>query len=139
MELADLIVVNKSDGALEAAAGRTAADYAHALRLMQPRHKSWRPEVLRCSALSGTGIAEVAAKAEAFRAALDANGERFALRREQSALWFNRELGLSIIERLTGDPAHAGMLRDVEDKVGRGLLSPAMAARHVIAALLKAR
>ncbi len=56
MELADLILVNKADGPLEAAAGRTAADYAHALRLMQPRHRAWNAEVLRCSALTGAGI-----------------------------------------------------------------------------------
>ena len=42
-----------SDGALETAAGRTVADYAHAMRLMQPRYRAWSTEVLRCSALTG--------------------------------------------------------------------------------------
>jgi LAO/AO transport system kinase len=139
MELADLVIVNKSDGALETAAMRTASDYAHALRLMQPRHRAWRPEVLRCSALNGIGISEIAAKTAAFRAALDETGERAARRRDQAALWFNRELGLSIIERLTGDPAHAEMLRQVEEKVTRGARAPAAAARHVITTLLKGR
>src|SRR6056297_1363546 len=37
MEIADLILINKADGDLEAAARRTAADYAGALRLMRPR------------------------------------------------------------------------------------------------------
>jgi len=139
MELADLVIVNKSDGALETAAMRTASDYAHALRLMQPRHRGWTPEVLRSSALNGIGIADIAAKTEAFRAAVDASGERTARRRDQAALWFNRELGLSIIERLTGDPAHAEMLRAIEEKVSRGQLAPASAARHVITTLMKAR
>jgi LAO/AO transport system kinase len=139
MELADLVIVNKSDGTLEAAAMRTASDYAHALRLMQPRHRGWRPEVLRSSALNGVGIAEIAAKTAEFRAALDASGERAARRRDQAALWFNRELGLSIIERLAGDPAHAELLRTVEGKVARGLLTPATAARQVIGALLRTR
>jgi LAO/AO transport system kinase len=139
MELADLIVVNKSDGALEAAASRTAADYAHALRLMQPRHRAWRPEVLRCSALTGSGIAGIVAKTAAFRAALDATGERAARRRDQAAVWFNRELGLSIIERLAENPAHARTLRDLEERVTRGLIAPSAAARQVVGALLKAR
>jgi LAO/AO transport system kinase len=139
MELADLVIVNKSDGALETSALRTASDYAHALRLMQPRHRAWKPEVLRSSALNGVGIAEIAAKAEAFCAALDESGERAARRREQAALWFNRELGLSIIERLTGDPAHAEMLRKVEERVARGALTPAAGARQVIATLMQAR
>ncbi len=37
MELADLVVVNKADGDLAAAAGRTAADYANALHLLRPQ------------------------------------------------------------------------------------------------------
>jgi LAO/AO transport system kinase len=139
MELADLVIVNKSDGALETAAMRTAADYTHALRLMQPRHRAWQPEVLRCSALHGTGVPEVAAKAETFRAALDATGERTARRRDQAALWFNRELGLSIIEKVAEDPALAELLREVEAKVAQGRIAPATAARHVVSRLLKAR
>jgi LAO/AO transport system kinase len=118
---------------------RTASDYAHALRLMQPRHRGWKPEVLRSSALNGQGIAEIAAKTEAFRAAVDATGERAARRRDQAALWFNRELGLAILERLAADPAHAGMLRAVEEKVARGRLAPATAARQVIGTLLQPR
>ena len=37
MEMADLILVNKADGELAAAAMRTCADYAGALRLLRPR------------------------------------------------------------------------------------------------------
>ena len=37
MEMADLVLVNKADGALAAEARRTCADYAGALRLMRPR------------------------------------------------------------------------------------------------------
>ena len=37
MEMADLILVNKADGAHEPEARRTCADYAGALRLLRPR------------------------------------------------------------------------------------------------------
>jgi LAO/AO transport system kinase len=137
MELADLIIVNKSDGALEAAAGRTAADYSHALRLMQPRHRAWTAEVLRCSALTGQGIAEVAAKVEAFRAALTESGELQSRRRDQAAIWFNRELGLSIIERLTEEPVFAEALRELERRVTDGAIAPAAAARRIVAEFVK--
>ena len=53
MELADLVVVNKADGDLEAIAGTTAADYANALRLVRPKTTAWEPQVVRCSALEG--------------------------------------------------------------------------------------
>jgi LAO/AO transport system kinase len=136
MELADLVIVNKSDGALETAAMRTAADYAHALRLMQPRHRGWTAEVLRCSALNGTGIPEVAAKAEAFRRAVTQSGELAAHRRAQAGLWFQRELSLSTLERLQEDPDLAKLLAEQEGRVAKGKSSPAAAARRIVDRLL---
>jgi LAO/AO transport system kinase len=136
MELADLIIVNKSDGALEPAAGRTAADYSHALRLMQPRHRAWTAEVLRCSALTGAGIAEVATKVEAFQQALTRSGDLAAHRRAQAGLWFQRELGLSTLERLAEDPDLAKLLAEQEARVAKGKASPAAAARRVVDRLL---
>jgi LAO/AO transport system kinase len=132
MELADLVIVNKSDGALEAAAMRTASDYAHALRLMQPRHRGWTAEVLRCSALKGDGIADVAAKADAFRISLTQSGELAAHRRAQVALWFQRELSLSMLERLAEDPDLAKLLAEQEARVAKGKSSPAGAARQIV-------
>jgi LAO/AO transport system kinase len=134
MELADLILINKADGALEAAAGRTAADYAHALRLMQPRHRAWNAEVLRCSALTGAGIAEICAKVEAFGEALRGSGELAAQRRSQAVLWFNRELGLALMDRLAGDADLAQRLKALERKVAEGAMTPSAAARRILAA-----
>jgi LAO/AO transport system kinase len=136
MELADLVIVNKSDGTLEAAAMRTASDYAHALRLMQPRHRGWTAEVLRCSALKGDGIADVAAKAEAFRISLTRSGELAAHRRAQAALWFQRELSLSTLERLAEDPDLAKLLSEQQARVAKGKSSPAGAARQIVDRLI---
>jgi LAO/AO transport system kinase len=136
MELADLVIVNKSDGALETAAMRTAADYAHALRLMQPRHRGWTAEVMRCSALNGQGIPEIAAKTDAFRKALAQSGELAAHRRAQAGLWFQRELSLSTLERLAEDPDLARLLAEQENRVAKGKASPAGAARQIVDRLL---
>ena len=139
MELADLIIVNKSDGALENAAMRTAADYAHALRLMQPRHRGWTAEVLRCSALAGQGIPDIAAKVEAFHKAMSQSGALQAHRRAQAGIWFQRELSLSTLERLAQDPDLARSLAEQESRVAQGKTSPAGAARQIVDRLLSAR
>jgi LAO/AO transport system kinase len=132
MELSDLILVNKADGALEAAAGRTAADYAHALRLMQPRHRSWNAEVMCCSALKGTGIDVVRGKAEAFGDALRASGELAAQRRGQAVRWFNRELGFALMDRLAADADLAQRLQALEQEVSGGEITPSAAARQIL-------
>src|ERR1700736_2504805 len=59
VELADLVLVNKADGELAAAAQRSAADYANAVRLLRPLLPEWRVPVRAISALEGTGIREV--------------------------------------------------------------------------------
>ena len=51
MERADLMVVNKCDGEMKAAAGRAAADYRNALRFLQRRSAHWEVPVETCSAL----------------------------------------------------------------------------------------
>src|SRR5262249_56409410 len=74
IELADLLVVNKADGELLAAARRSAADYQHALRMLRSPTVGWTPEVMTCSALSGAGVAQIWGTVERFRAAVGAKG-----------------------------------------------------------------
>lgn len=45
VEVADLVVVNKSDGDLVSAARRIQMEYVSALKFVRPRSKLWRPKV----------------------------------------------------------------------------------------------
>src|SRR5438309_8108936 len=74
VELADLVLVNKTDGELAAAAHRSAADYANALRLLRPSLPEWQVPVRAISALEGIGIGEVWDDVARFRAALEQTG-----------------------------------------------------------------
>ena len=136
VELADLILVNKSDGELAAAAGRTAADYRHALHLLRAPTPGWTPEVRQCSALSGAGIAEVWQTVERFRQALDADGQLQRRRSEQAKAALHQELSESLLAALRSDPDVARRLADLEKRVADGRLSPAAAADAVTAAFL---
>ena len=59
IELADILIVNKADGNLEATARSTVLDYKNALKLQKGRHKDWSVPVLPMSALESKGIDEV--------------------------------------------------------------------------------
>ena len=136
VELADLILVNKSDGELAAAAGRTAADYQHAIRLLRAPTPGWTPEVRQCSALAGAGIAEVWQTVERFRQALGADGRFQGRRSEQAKAALHEELSESLLAALRSDPEVARRLADLEKRVAGGRLSPAAAADAVAAAFL---
>jgi LAO/AO transport system kinase len=136
MELADLLLVNKADGELEAAAGRTVAEYQHALRLLQPRSKNWVVPVLACSAHAGHGIAETWEVVEQFCRQRRASGEFQARRASQarSGLWSETA------EILLGElRTHAG-IRDrivaLEAKVAACELPASVAAGELASAFL---
>jgi len=136
IELADLVLVNKADGELAAAARRSAADYASAMRLLRPPLPEWQVPVRTVSALEGTGINEVWDDVARFRAALEQSGAWSRQRAEQArvALW--SEIGDSLLEHFRSAPAVAHRLATVEREVMAGTRTPAAAAHALLAAFL---
>lgn len=59
MELADVIAVNKADGDNVQQALRTKAEYNRILHFLQAATKGWQTKAYTCSAIEGTGIAEL--------------------------------------------------------------------------------
>lgn len=137
MELADLLIVNKADGDLAAAAERTASDYAHALRLMHALHADWQPSVVKCSALKGEGIEAVWDKVQAFRKATARSGEFEARRRDQAKNWLWQEVSEGLLDRLKADPGLADRLAQLEGKVAQRKAAPAAAARSLLSSFFK--
>ena len=134
VELADLVAINKSDGDLEAAAGRTAADYTAALHMLRPSNAAWHPPVLRVSALRNIGIEAV------WRAVLDhrrvlgpAGIAAKRARQAKATLW--REIQDGVVEILTAEPALKTLVETLETQVFQGLASPYTAAATVLARL----
>jgi LAO/AO transport system kinase len=133
IELADLVVVNKADGELRAAALRAGADYRAALQLLRPASTGWTPEVLTCSALEGAGIAELWQAVRRQRAALEASGELAAKRQRQTVSWLAAEVQAALLDALRADPATGRLLTELEQAVGAGRMLPPEAARALVA------
>jgi LAO/AO transport system kinase len=136
VELADLVLVNKADGELAAAAQRSAADYANAVRLLRPSLPEWEVPVRAVSALEGTGIREVWEDVARFRVALERTGAWWQRRAEQarSALW--SEIGDSLLDQFRTAPAVAERLAAAEAEVTAGTCTPTASARALLAAFL---
>ena len=135
MELADLVVVNKADGELAAAAGRTAADYANALHLLRPKWTAWTAQSLSCSAGERTGVAAVWQAIEAFRAATIGSGEADRQRQAQAVAWMWSEVQDTLLDRLRTDPAVAALVGPLETEVAAGQVTPTAAASRLLEAL----
>jgi LAO/AO transport system kinase len=134
MEMADLVLVNKTDGALEAAARATCADYAGALRLM--RRRAGDPEgfpLAACvSALTGAGLGEAWAAVERLAAARQASGVFAARRRAQAERWFADAVEAGLLARLAADSSLAARRAALVRAVREGGLAPDAAAEALL-------
>jgi LAO/AO transport system kinase len=132
IELADLVLVNKADGDLAAAAQRATADYQAALHLLRPATPAWTPEVLACSALHDQGILEVWQAIQRHREALESAGELAARRARQARSWLWAEIRAGLVDGLRADPASRQRIQELERAVAAGRLLPAQAARRLM-------
>jgi LAO/AO transport system kinase len=132
VELADLVVVNKADGALADLARHTASDYGHALHLLRPRTDGWSARVLSCSALLGEGIDAVWDVVEEYTAAARATGSLSIRRGEQAREWMWSEVSETLLERLRSDARVRADLDTLEADVVSGRTSPTAAARVLL-------
>jgi len=89
MELADLVVVTKCDGALKPVAKAAAQDIRAALSVLRPRDAAWAPRVITSSMHDPGSAAAVADVIEEFRATMGRAGALRARRAEQadSRVW----------------------------------------------------
>ena len=136
VELADLIVVNKADGEMAAAATATAADYAAALHLLRPRSPDWSVPVVTCSALTGAGIAALWQTMERYRQAMTGPDAMAARRAEQARRWLWAEVEASLLAALRADPSVKPRLAALEAQVAAGEVTPSRAAHDMLAAFL---
>lgn len=134
MEMADLLLVNKADGDLEAQARRTCADYAGALRLLRSRTgdpPGW-PRAMTVSAATGAGLGEAWEAVLALAAARRAGGTWALHRRAQAEAWFTQALEAGLLARLNADPGVAALRQRLGREVAAGRLSPEAAAEAVL-------
>jgi len=135
VELADMIAVNKADGDNIERAKAAAAEYRAALHILNPRSPNWTPPVLTCSALTGSGIAELWAQVLAHRERMMQSGELAARRREQQVKWMWSMLEERMFARLKSDAALRGKLSRIEAAVADGRLAATLAVEEISAAL----
>ncbi len=142
MELADLVVINKAD--LDAdAAMRAQAQITSAMRLFgqhgYPDHAHhdenlWHPEVIKLSALNGTGVDAFWASVTKFRTLQQANGRLQARRQHQSLAWMWERIDAGLKQAFRQNPAVRSLLPGILEDVAAGRLPASTAARSLLGA-----
>ncbi len=137
MELADLILINKADDEMRALAGRSAAEYRNALRLLHPRSLNWKVEVQTCSARDGVGIAKAWDVVLKHRAILESSGQLMDRRAAQARDWLWSEVSDSLIVALQNDAEVRKHIPALETAASDGRIPPTSAAEQLLDIFLK--
>jgi len=136
MEIADLVVVNKADGAMKESAVRTCADYASALRLFRPREDEadGYPKALTASALEEEGLEDVWQALQILDSSRKSTGLHARRRQQQSQQWFDAALQTHVMTAFRAQTDLDSFRAAVSD----GRLTPDAAAEQGVDKLIVA-
>ncbi|XP_041358675.1 methylmalonic aciduria type A homolog, mitochondrial-like [Gigantopelta aegis] len=137
IEVADIVVINKSDGDLVPAARRIKAEYTSALKFMRRRYKDWRPQVCRVSSITKEGLPDVYTKMNSFKDTMVKSGEFATKRQKQLKVWMWNHLQQDVMNRFRSSPYVQQKLPELEELVMRGVITPGFAADLLLKAFDK--
>ena len=120
MELADALIITKSDGDNSIKAKNAAMEYKRALHLFPAKENSWIPQVSTCSALNKTGLDTIWELIEKYNNQMQANSYFMGNRNKQNNYWLHHiikhELGNKKYQQLKAD----NNLTDLEQDLKKG-------------------
>ncbi len=135
IERADLLVVNKADGALLASARESATQYLRALSLMPERTPGWQCPVVLCSSTEKTGQEDICARIDTFFEHALASGAFAQKRHEQILYWLEDETIADLVDRFKRDKTIQARYAEAAKQLKTGR-SPARIASEFVSLLL---
>jgi LAO/AO transport system kinase len=132
LELADILLVNKTDGDRTKEAAHVARELADALHMFGTASPSWEPPVLTCSAKDGTGIDRLWAEVEHHRTALSQSGEFTEKRDQQTNQWMWAMVEDRLLSRLRTDTGVRTLAPDIERQLRDRSITPAQGAQRIL-------
>ena len=132
MELADMVAVNKADGANLAAAERACSEAQNALHFFPAPASGWTPRALTCSALTRAGIRELWECVLEYAEITRANGWFVQARRGQQRRWMHETIEQTLRQQFDAHPAVRSRVQTMENEVMEGRTTPFRAARTLL-------
>jgi LAO/AO transport system kinase len=137
MEMADIVIINKSDKGNESAAKTAAAQVNLALHLYAATEKGWTIPVLNISSTEKTGFDTLLDKTEAYFLAMENSGFLKHNRQEQQLRWFDEEFVLMLKDAIQRDAAIIKIKQELESRINSMQISPSGAAKILAEKILK--
>ncbi len=133
IEMLDAMVINKADGDNKGPAERSRTEYAAALHLFPRSPDGWVPQVLTCSALTNTGVAEVWQLVLEHRRQQDAGGYFARRRSTQNEAWLIELIDQGLQQLFRSDAEIQARMPELLCRVRAGQTTPFSAASQLLA------
>ncbi|HPH89118.1 MAG TPA: methylmalonyl Co-A mutase-associated GTPase MeaB, partial [Chitinophagales bacterium] len=137
MEMADIILINKSDGDHATTAKIAATQVKHALHLFSENEKNWPTQVLNISSVEQSGFIELQKAIDGYFLKMETSGFHLHNRNQQDLLWFESSL---IDELQIAFANHPNIQKEKQDlilKIKKQEISVQQAAKFLVQKHLK--
>jgi len=133
LELADLIAINKADGANVRPAERARAEFERALAILRPvSDDRWSTKVVTCSAVEKSGINKIYSIITRHHDLLNASGRFDEKRREQLIHWMWSMVQEGLDSAMRNHPKIGPSIPDLERQILEGRTPPTQAAEEIL-------
>lgn len=131
IELADMLIINKSDGANIAQANIAKRQYENALHIVQRDH-FWSQSVLNCSSTEKTGFDEILLNISHFISESKSSNFFDDNRKGQRQTWFKQSLERQFFKLLSNNKIISDKYKELESEVDNSKITPYSAAKEII-------
>lgn len=132
MEMADALVITKSDGDNVKNAKAAAALYSQALHLFPATESGWQPRINTCSSLTDEGIKDVFLLIDEYKRFTIANNFFFTKRKQQQLQWFRQSISEMVLHDFYSDNSVKKQILEVEKKISENKINPHKLASELI-------
>jgi LAO/AO transport system kinase len=120
IEMADAVLINKADGDNKLAAESVKTEFNQALHFLNSVTEGWETKAYCCSALTGSGIADIWEVIKSFEKSTKISGVFQKKRQSQSLSWMNEMIVEKVKSNFFNDPSVLGCLPKIKKQVVEG-------------------
>ncbi|HQG37736.1 MAG TPA: methylmalonyl Co-A mutase-associated GTPase MeaB [Chitinophagales bacterium] len=132
MEMADIVLINKSEGDNAIAAKTAAAYIKRSLHLFAATDKNWTVPVLNISALQKTGLQELQQQIDAYFLNIETTGFFNYNRQQQNIYWLEETLQQELRQRFTQNNNLQILKKELIAKINSNEITPTNAAKLLV-------
>lgn len=133
MEMADTILITKTDGKNVKTANLARSEYKNALHLFPPNENEWIPKVETISSTENKGIPKVWDIIQSFDQLVISNGWKEQKRETQQLYWMNETVKNQLLSDFHGTKGIEEKITEISNELKAGRLTSYQAANAIIA------